>query len=107
MQIQHEWVEDKVMKARQAGSKEPKVNMNTNDLFRRITGVTMTQLSKEDKYAQVSVGEGIKRHGDKAVAAVLAEFGQLNDNQVFKPCDPSQLPKSAKREALNLITMIK
>ena len=67
----------------------------------------MTQMSKEDKYAQVSVNEGIKRHGEKAVTAVLAEFGQLNDKQVFKQCDANNLYKAAKREALNLITMIK
>ena len=81
--------------------------MNTKDLYRRIVGTTMTQMSKTEKYAQVSVSEGIKRHGDKAVAAILAEFSQLHDEQVFKPCDPAQLTKSSKRKALNLITMIK
>ena len=43
------------------------------------------QLSRTDKYAQVSVTEGIKRHGDKAIQAVLSEFPQLNDKNVFRP----------------------
>ena len=81
--------------------------MNTKDLYRRIVGITMTQMSKTDKYAQVSVSEGIKRHSDKAVAAVLTEFSQFNDKQVFEPCDAKQLTKPSKREALSLITMIK
>ena len=61
------------------------LNMKTNNLYRRIVGTTMTQIAKADKYAQVSVNEGIKRHGDKAIAAILAEFSQLHDKQVFKP----------------------
>ena len=66
-------------------SGKQQINMNTKDLFRRIVGITMTQMSKTDKYAQVSVSEGIKRHADKGVVTVLAEFSQLNDKQVFKP----------------------
>ena len=31
----------------------------------------------------------------------------INDKQVFKPCDARRLTKIAKKEALNLITMIK
>ena len=81
--------------------------MNTKDLYRRIVGVTMTQMSKIDEYAQVSVSECIKRQGNKAVGAVLAEFSQLNDKQVIKPCNAKQLTKSSKRKSLNVITMIK
>ena len=39
----------------------------------------------------VSTIEGIKRHGDKAVAVMLTEFAQLNDKNVFKPRDLSEL----------------
>ena len=39
----------------------------------------------------VSTIEGIKRHGDKAVAIMLTEFAQLNDKNVFKPRDLSEL----------------
>ena len=67
----------------------------------------MTQMSKIDKYPQVSVSDGIKCHGNKAVATVLAEFSQLNNRVVFKACNARELTKSEKREALNLITMVK
>ena len=81
--------------------------MNTNDLYRRVIGVTMLQLSKDDKYAQVSIKEGIRRHGDKAVEVVLKEFTQLNDKQVFAPLDAKELSPKQRSQALNLITMVK
>ena len=64
-------------------SKAKTVNMKTDDIYRRVIGAAFTQLSKSDKYAQVSVNEGIKRHGDRAVTAVLTEFTQLNNQEVF------------------------
>ena len=67
----------------------------------------MAQLSKEDKYVQVSAQEGIKRHGDEAIAAVLKEFTQLNDKQVFKPRIASELTYEERKQSLNLITMVK
>ena len=84
-----------------------KINIKSNDLFRRTVGSLFTQLSKVDKYAQVSVNEGIRRHGDKAVAAVLAEFSQLNDKGVFRPRKINELNTRQRSEALNLITMVK
>ena len=64
-------------------------------------------MSRDDKYAQVSVSEGIKRHGEKAFIAVLSEYVQLNDKEVFKACDINKLSYNDKKEALNLITMVK
>ena len=69
--------------------------------------VIMLQLSKEDKHAQVSIKEGIKRHGDRAMEALLKEFGQLHKYNTFDPQRANQLTQDMKNEALNLITMIK
>ena len=80
MQIQAQWVKRQVNK----DSKSKTVNIITDDLYRRTVGTILTQISKIDKYAQVSVSEGIKRHGDRAIAAVLIEFSQLNNKDVFK-----------------------
>ena len=103
MQVQDQWVKKQASTSK--GSKT--VNMKTDDLYRRTVGTVLTQMAKVDRYSQVSVTEGIKRHGDKAIAAVLTEFAQLNDKNVFKPRDPKELSKSDKKEALNLITMVK
>ena len=72
-----------------------------------MINTTFTQISRDDKYAQVSVLEGIKRHGEKAIMAVLSEYAQLNDKEVFKACDINKLSYNDKKEALNLITMVK
>ena len=40
-----------------------------------VVGTIFAQIAKHDKYAQVSVPKGIKRHGDKALEALLSEFG--------------------------------
>ena len=37
----------------------------------------------------------------------LFEYAQLNDKEVFQACDTNTLTYGEKREALNLITMIK
>ena len=87
MQMQQKWISEKRQSSKQVNSNQKLVNLKTNDLFQRILRVTMTQMSKEDKYAQVSVNEGIKRHGEKAIVAVLKEFSQLKDKKVFKPCN--------------------
>ena len=57
----------------------------------------MKQLAKMDKCTQVSVNEGIKRHGEKAIAAVLTEYSQLNDKKVLKPYMPSELSRTQKQ----------
>ena len=45
-----------------------------NDMFRNVVSITMIQLSRTEKYAQVSIKEGIMRHGDMALDAVLKEY---------------------------------
>ena len=101
--MQSKWAQYQLIRNESCNKNKGQVNINTNDLYRRIVGVTMTQLSKDDRYAQVSVKEGIKRHGDRAVAAILNEFTQLNNKQVFKPRDASELSISKSRAELVLI----
>ena len=81
MQIKKDWTSKKVINDVN-NNKKKGINIKSNDLFRRTVGSLFTQLSKVDKHAQVSVNEGIQKHGDKAVATVLAEFSQQNDNAV-------------------------
>ena len=78
MQIQENWISDMKL-VNSNDNKQGRVTLKANDLHRRVIGIAMTQMSKEDKYAQVSVSEGIKCHGEIAIADVLTEFSQLND----------------------------
>ena len=83
------------------------IEMKTDDIYRRIVGTKLTQLSKVDKYAQVLVNEGIRSHGNKALPAILNEYTQSNDKNVFKLYMACELTRNEKMGALNLITMVK
>ena len=56
---------------------------------------------------QMSAREGIKMFGDRALAAMVKEYGQLHDLQVFSPRNPLKLSKKEKVMALNAIDLIK
>ena len=64
-------------------------------------------MTKVERYAQLSVNEGIKRYREKLVTAVLSELTQLNDKNVFQPYKSTKLTTKGKKDALNLITMVK
>ena len=58
----------------------------------------MSQMSKQDWYAQGSVSEGMKRHDKQALHAVLMEFTQLNNKDIFTTMSHDQPTVSKKRE---------
>ena len=66
-----------------------------------------TQIGNHDKYSQMSVSKGIKRHGDKALDALQSEFGQIHKHDTFIPQHANQLTFEQRKEALQLITMIR
>ena len=43
----------------------------------------------------------MKRHGQQAMDAVLSEFAQLNDKNIFTPMSHNNLTMNQRREALN------
>lgn len=65
---------------------------------RYITGFMMTQMSAT---------KGIKLHGQKAIDALMVEFQQLHDMNVFEGMDPTLLSARQKRSALRAINLIK
>jgi len=68
------------------------------DVYKYIYGPVITQMSAM---------AGIKKHGQPAIDALLAEFGQLDDKNIFKPCDALVLSKEQKKQALRAINLIK
>ena len=76
------------------------------DMMRKVMSITMSQISKESKHAQVSIKEEIKRFGNSAANAVLSEFGQLHQRDKFLPMYENELTSSQKKTALNLITLV-
>jgi len=69
-----------------------------NDIYKYICGHIMTQKTATT---------GIKKHGQAAVDALVQEFCQLNNKDVFDPIDASALTTGQKREALRAVNLIK
>ena len=69
-----------------------------NDIYKYICGHIMTQMTAT---------AGIKKHGQAAVDALLQEFCQLDDKDVFDSIDASTLTTGQKREALRAVNLIK
>ena len=56
---------------------------------------------------QMTATAGIKKHGQRAVDALLKEFCQLDDKSVFAAVDATKLSHKQKSEALRAINLIK
>ena len=56
---------------------------------------------------QMTANRGIKNFGEKAVAAILKEYDQLNKLNVFGSLNPDSLSREEKRKALRAINLIK
>jgi hypothetical protein len=57
--------------------------------------------------SQMTAQAGIKKHGDRAIEALLAEFCQLDDKSVFQPREASSSTIKQKSDALRAINLIK
>ena len=55
----------------------------------------------------MSAKVGLKKHGNKAAFALLAEYCQFKDNQALGPIDPDSLTDEQKAKALRVINLIK
>ena len=77
------------------------------DLFRRLTGAMFGQISKDGKFANTGLKEGVKRHGEKSIDALLTELSQLDNMTAFTPLMSGELSKSERKMALNLLVIIR
>jgi len=74
------------------------ISESCTDAYKYMCGHVMTQMTAT---------AGIKKHGQLAIDALLAEFGQLDDKNVFEPYDAFSLMKEQKRQALRAVNLIK
>jgi hypothetical protein len=75
--------------------------MNEDGLEKFVFSFMMAQLTAEVKgYEQMTAKAGIKKHGRKAEEALIAEFVQLEDHNVFEGIVLSTLTGKQKRNAL-------
>ena len=85
----------------------PPVQLLQKDIFAYV----MVQMEVNTEFAvtmtQMSANAGLKKHGKKAEEALLAEFSQLEDLNVYEPLDPNKLTRAQKKAALRAINLIK
>jgi hypothetical protein len=78
--------------------KKSKGKVVIKDTFKKICALCFNQMSAK---------KGIKKHGQMAVNAILKEYTQLHDLDVFKPRFKKDLTDQQIKECLHLITVIK
>ena len=76
-------------------------------MIRNMIGITMTQMDKKLKYDQVSIREGVKKYGQKAIDVVLSEYTHLDYKTIFDPQNTGILSLELKKWPLILITIVK
>ena len=64
-------------------------------------------MEKGSEYDQMSIKQGIEKHGTEAIAAVIKEYEQLRDMDTVTPINSDELSAMEKRGALELLTLIK
>jgi hypothetical protein len=94
-------VKGKIIGARERGAKESFMSLAADVLFAQV-----------GEFSQMTAKAGIKKFGDKAVAAMLQEFKQLNEGAVpgkpvFGTVNPSTLSWEEKKRALEAVNLIK
>jgi hypothetical protein len=86
----------------------PPTQLVYKDIFTHImTTPVATDTDLARTLTQMSANAGLKKHGRKAEEALLAEFTQLEDLNVYEPLDPNKLTSEQKRGALRAINLIK
>jgi hypothetical protein len=94
-------VKGKMIGARERGAKESFMSLAADVLFAQV-----------GEFSQMTAKAGIKKFGDKAVAAMLQELKQLNEGAVlgkpvFGTVNPSTLSWEDKKRALEAVNLIK
>jgi hypothetical protein len=67
----------------------------------------MTRLATNEEFAhtmtQKTTKAGLKKYGRKSEEALLAEFAQLENLDVYEPLDPSKLTRAQKKQTVRAI----
>ena len=58
--------------------------------------VIMVHIAKDNQHTHMSKNEGRKRHGDKALEALLSEFGQLYKYNIVDSQHTDDLSKEVR-----------
>ena len=65
-----------------------------------------SQISKEGKFANTNLKEGMKIHGDKSIETLLVELSQLDNMTALTPLIIRELSKKERKMTLSLLVII-
>lgn len=86
--------------------KSLKQNSFKDSIFWRLTGAMFNQISRDGKFASTNFNEGLKRHRDKLIDALLMELSQLNNMTTSMPMIFDKMSKKERKMALNLLVLL-
>ena len=72
-----------------------------------MIGVCMNIITENDKHKQLNLKTEKARHGEGAIKALIKEFSQFDEKNIFDPKKANSLTNVEKLGALNLLTMLK
>ncbi len=84
-------------------TKPPQYNMDHER--RLVFNFILAQMATT--WTQMSERAGLRKHGKAAEAALMREFSQLEDLDVYEPLDPTKLTRRQKKEALRALNFLK
>ena len=86
--------------------------IDKKEVMNMLMDCMFVQSEKVATSPQVPLEQGIKEHGERAIAAMFKELKQLNDGAmpgrpVIAPIHPSKLNEKSKKKAMNAVDLIK
>ena len=88
----------RVTSPKKVNRRKRKAEKKLKDIYRRAVHICMNQMSAK---------KGIERHGQAAINAILKEYKQLHDLDVFRGIHRRDLTPEQHKRVLRLITVIK
>ena len=79
---------------------------NTHVPYKTKNTITTAQRVFGFVFTQMSARAGIKKHGQAARDALMAEFAQLNYKGAYEPIQAVDLTKTQQNNALRIINLI-
>ena len=77
------------------------------DTFRKVIGITFNTLGRMNmSNKQLPIKRGTKKFGDKAIVAIMKEYTQLHNKEVFEPIENQNLKDEIKATSLHLIILV-
>ena len=80
-----EYAEKGLQFAQEGSNRHSGKNAKLVDMYRNVTEITMLHMEQGSEYDQMNIKQGVQKHGNEAIAAVIKEYEQLRDMDTVTP----------------------